>query len=96
MKFFDMNESKFFLAAIIIIFGSLALVAPAIVNIVLGTTMILLTGSEYVSLVIGIYGIYCGLHVAEQHVLGRLEIDGNSNTSTEPATKDAKEPTGDA
>lgn len=32
-----------------------------------GTTVILLTGSEYVSLMLGIYGLYFAGNVAEKH-----------------------------
>ena len=71
---FKMSSSKFFLALLITLGANLLMWGPVLLNIVAGTTIALLSGSEYVSLMIGIYAIYCGLNVAQKQVLGKFGI----------------------
>lgn len=71
---FKMASSKFFLALLMIVMSNLLMWVPMIVNMIAGTAMSLMTGSEYVSLMIGIYGLYCGLNVAQKQVLAKAGL----------------------
>lgn len=71
---FKMASSKFFLALLVITMSSLLMWVPMIVNMISGTAISLMTGSEYVSLMIGIYGLYCGLNVAQKQVLAKAGL----------------------
>lgn len=71
---FKMASSKFFLALLMVIMTNLLMWIPMIVNMTAGTSMMLMTGSEYVSLMLGVYGLYCGLNVAQKQVLGKLGV----------------------
>jgi hypothetical protein len=83
---FKMASSKFFLALIMVIMTNLLMWVPMIVNIIAGTAIALMTGSEYVSLMLGIYGLYCGLNVAQKQVLAKAglsdpDLDGIEQVS---------------
>jgi hypothetical protein len=69
---FKVASSKFFLALMIVVMTNLLMWVPMIVNIMAGMSLVLMTGSEYVSLMLGIYGLYCGLNVAQKHVIGKF------------------------
>lgn len=65
-------SSKFFMAMLIIIMTNLALWIPMFVNIMAGTSIMVLTGSEYASLMIAIFGLYSGVNVLQKQVIGKL------------------------
>ncbi len=69
---FKMSSSKFFMAILILVMSNLLMWVPMIVNLVSGTTITLMTGSEYTSLMIGIFGIYCGLNVMQKQVFAKF------------------------
>lgn len=88
---FKMASSKFFLALVVIIMTNLMMWVPTIVNIISGTSISLLTGSEYVSLMIGIFGLYCGLNVAQKQVLAKAGLSDPDLDDMVPARKRVKE-----
>jgi hypothetical protein len=64
---------------------------PMIVNIITGMSIALITGSEYVSLMIGIYGLYCGLNVAQKQVLTKAGLaDPDLDDTERPVRRRAK------
>src|SRR3990172_6103820 len=71
---FKMASSKFFLALVIVIMSNLLMWVPMIVNITVGTAIMLMTGSEYVSIMLGVYGLYCGLNVVQKQVLAKAGL----------------------
>jgi hypothetical protein len=93
---FKMASSKFFLALVVIIMTNLMMWVPMIVNIAAGTAIVLMSGSEYISLMIAIYGIYCGLNVAQKQVLARagvsdLDLEGIEIMSKRKVKEDMTE-----
>jgi hypothetical protein len=84
---FKMASSKFFLALVVIIMTNLLMWVPTIVNIIAGTSISLMTGSEYVSLMIGIYGLYCGLNVAQKQVLAKAGLSDPDLDDMEPVRR---------
>ncbi len=79
-------SSKFFMALLIIILANLIMWVPMIINVVAGTTLALMTGSEYTSLMIGIFGIYCGLNVMQKQVFAKFGLS-DPELETEPKGK---------
>lgn len=65
---FKMASSKFFLALLAIVMGNLLMWIPMIINVIFGMSLILLTGSEYVSLILGVLGVYMGTNVWQKKV----------------------------
>lgn len=60
---------KFVLMVAILLFGSLCLALPAI-SLAFGVKLAaLMTGGEYVSLVLGSFGIYSGANVAQKKLV---------------------------
>jgi hypothetical protein len=75
-----------------IVMANLLMWVPVIVNITAGTALLLITGSEYVSLMIGIYGLYCGLNVAQKRVLSQAGTsDPDLDDIVRPTPKKAKQ-----
>ena len=89
---FKMASSKFFMAMVIIVMTNLIMWVPMAVNMATGTAIALMTGSEYTSLMIGIFGIYCGLNVMQKQVFAKLGLaDPDSEPQEETPKKKKKE-----
>ena len=93
---FKMASSKFFLALVIVIMSNLLMWVPMIVNITVGTAIMLITGSEYVSIMLGVYGLYCGLNVVQKQVLAKAglsdpDLDDAGNASRKSKKDDLTE-----
>lgn len=73
-----------------VIMSNLMMWVPMIVNIITGTSILIMTGSEYVSLMIGIYGLYCGLNVAQKQVFAKAGLSDPEmeETAISPAKKE--------
>lgn len=60
---------KFILMLMIFSFGTICLLLPLIINFLSGTGLSsIMTGGEYVSLIIGTYAIYSGANVAQKKI----------------------------
>lgn len=78
-----MESRKFWLALTITIASILVLCLPAVINVFFGTTIMLISGSEFVSLLVTVYGIYAAGNVYDKKVAG-------DTTNPQPARKVAK------
>ena len=64
-----MASRKFSLTVGVLACATLLTLLPAIFNVFLGTSIVLLTGSEFVTLVITVFTAYSGLNVAQKRLV---------------------------
>lgn len=75
------SSRKFILAAGNMIGATLIVIIPSIVNFYADTNIVLLSGSEYCSLLIAVYTIYSGANIAQQRLvdLPQQEMDNKES-----------------
>lgn len=69
-----MSSRKFVVMMLILAAGTSILLAPAVLKFIAGLELgALMTGGEYVSLIIGTFAIYSGANVAQRKIEGPKE-----------------------
>lgn len=73
-----MASRKFSMAMYILIVATLMMLVPYVLSAtILTTKLFLITGTEWVSLVIGVYGIYAGSNVVNKKFAGVNSMPGD-------------------
>ena len=70
-----MASRKFWMAYTMVLAATILLISPILSNLVFGSSIILITGAEYVSLCTCIYGIYVSGNIYDKKIT--KEITGN-------------------
>jgi len=73
-----LSSRKFMLMMLILAAGTGVLLAPAVLKVIAGVNLaFMMTGGEFVSLIIGSFAIYAGANVAQRKIEGPPEENPN-------------------